>query len=522
MPASSGPAEPALRPQLPASACLLVVCILAERWVLGHEGASHAWQGPVSLSLVIASILAMAEGTGRGRGAACLCLALFLVALLACARSCLLVRSMDECELELGRVSGSGCVLDIETDSVQRRGSHTCRARVTLPSGRACGVWLRSPQRLFMGERLRCSTRWAALPPDDFGKASRMRGIVGSLRVMGVTSRGWQAGGMGRLRAWRARQLRHLAAERSDSAAWIAGVALGCPALARERGMDERLSRCGLSHLMAVSGSHLAIVSSVVGALLLRLGAKPLPRLLCALSTGFALVLLCGAPPSATRALLMACAAFGSEVSGRRRHAVSSLCLVGLMLALFDPALSGSLGFQLSLASVAGLCLFSWPVARLFHLALSSAAMRLPSSRRAPRRLRRIASSTLDLASASMVAQFSTLPLTCAYFGTFSLVSPLTNLLGAPPFALGLVLGLPGLLVSGTLPWSDLPLSASKTCFELLSVLVERISALPLAAVSLPNEPWLPPLLWAGEIALALLWLQPAAARGGPPPRHVS
>lgn len=512
MPASRARAGEGMpRPQIPTSAHLLVACVLVERAVLGGRlpppPPSHVTALVVaSCAMVVLAASSATVGDGLRLPVAGVILTLALSTSLAWALSGLLARGMGLCEAELGRVAGSSCTLLVESDSVCRRGSHSCRASVKLPSGRSCRVWLRSPQRVWMGELLRCSTRWSPLDQDGFGASSRMQGVVGSLRIVSISSRSWQPGPLGRLRAWRSDRLEGLFAQSTDSAAWIAGVALGSPALARERGMGERLSRCGLSHLLAVSGSHLAIATSIACTLLLRLDMPLAPRLAASLSLGMALVLLCGAPPSAVRALLMSASASGSELLGRRGHALSSLCLVGLVMALLDPSLSGSLGFLLSLVSVAGLCLLSWPTSQALRRVLGRLAPPWGMGRRRlPRPLSKLSSVTLDLASASLVAQVSTLPLCSSAFGTLSLVAPLSNLLAVVPFTLGLATGLPGLLLEGLLPWARLPLDVSRCCFELLSALVGALSALPLAAVGLPDWGGVEPLLWSGLVALALV-----------------
>ena len=142
--------------------------------------------------------------------------------------------------------------------------------------------------------------------------------------------------------------------------------------------------------------------------------------------------------------------------------------------------------------------------------------------RRLPRPLSKLSSVTLDLASASLVAQVSTLPLCSSAFGTLSLVAPLSNLLAVVPFTLGLATGLPGLLLEGLLPWARLPLDVSRCCFDLLSALVGALSALPLAAVGLPDWGGVEPLLWSGLVALALVRSCVRMEEGDHHGRHVS
>ena len=104
----------------------------------------------------------------------------------------------------------------------------------------------------------------------------------------------------------------------------------------------------GLTHLVAVSGANLAIVSGFV-LLLGRWGGlrgRALPLLAAASIAGF--VVLARPEPSVLRAAAMGALALLALATGRRRRSLAALAATVVVLLLVDPWLSRSYGFVLS------------------------------------------------------------------------------------------------------------------------------------------------------------------------------
>ena len=113
----------------------------------------------------------------------------------------------------------------------------------------------------------------------------------------------------------------------------------------------------GLSHLSAVSGTHLALV---VGALLgiLRLSRAPRWMTLPVLLIGIVLfVLLVQPKPSVIRAAVMGSIGALAVFAGRGRASFALLCLCVLVLLIYDPWFSTAPAFQLSVAATLGIVL---------------------------------------------------------------------------------------------------------------------------------------------------------------------
>lgn len=106
----------------------------------------------------------------------------------------------------------------------------------------------------------------------------------------------------------------------------------------------------GLLHLLAVSGSHLAIAAAL-GAWLLRVsGVAWWPRqlALAGLIAGYAW--LTSASPATLRALAMSLAVIAAGMLAREPHRLAAVSLAALVLLVIDPGNAGDIGFQLSSA----------------------------------------------------------------------------------------------------------------------------------------------------------------------------
>jgi competence protein ComEC len=259
--------------------------------------------------------------------------------------------------------------------------------------------------------------------------------------------------------------------------------------VSRDVTSDFRIS--GLSHVVAISGWHIAMLGAVVGGMLRGIGRRP--RTILVLLAISAYALFAGASPSILRAAVMASVVLLARESGRRGSATAALSLTVAGMALLDPAAISDVGFQLSAAATAGLLVWG-------TRARDWMERRLP--RRTPGWL-------IESLAVSTAAQAATLPLVLLQFGSLSLVSPLANLLIAPlvapamlltavAFACGgaIGLGVPAILFAPFAIGGSLVIGA-------MIAIAHFCAALPLASVAVP-----PPinLVAAAACAAALVW----------------
>ncbi len=267
------------------------------------------------------------------------------------------------------------------------------------------------------------------------------------------------------------------------------------------------LRRSGLAHVIAVSGLHVSFLAGFAATLLGR------RRRLSAVMTIGLLVFFAAAAgntPSVTRAACMQALLLIAPLADRENDPPTSLASVLMALLLWNPYSAASVSLQLSFAAVAGIFLFTGPLNRRW-------TAKLPRKPKGfwPKLRNRCARLFFASLSTTLGAMVFTTPLTAWYFGTVSLIAPLTNLLAlwavSYAFLGGLVTALVGLLLpaAGTfLGWV-----ASLPVWYLLW-LVSGLSELPFASVSAASV-YLG--LWmAMTYGLLFLWLLWRGGRGRP------
>ena len=260
-----------------------------------------------------------------------------------------------------------------------------------------------------------------------------------------------------------------------DRGALLRGLTLGDTA-ALDPATVELFRRAGLSHLLAVSGSNVAIVLGAVGLLVVRL---PLALRFLAGCAALALfVLVVGPEPSVLRAAAMGAVALLALLLGRPVEPLHALGLALVAVVGVRPQMVFSVGLQLSLAATAGLVLFARPL-----------AVALPIPR-----------PVAVILGATIAAQLAVAPVLVATFGELSLISPAANLLAVPAVAPATVLGVAGAVAGALDPGlGRLVVAAAGPFLSWILFWGERLGEVGWASVSIP-EVWAWPL---GAVVLA-------------------
>ena len=219
--------------------------------------------------------------------------------------------------------------------------------------------------------------------------------------------------------------------------------------------ITEAFRATGTSHLLAISGLHVALV---MGILLTSaegvLGRRRHLYLLIPLLGVWGYALLAGMSPSVSRAAVMATLFLVALALGRQSSLLTALALTAAVMAGLDPSLLGSVSFRLSFAAVAGIALlFPW---------LRDAGRALIERLRPPDSLALFLGWAADAVAVSLAATVATLPLLAFHFQSFSLLSvPLTVALlpALPPILLlSFVTALVGLIspaLAEVVGWAD-------------------------------------------------------------------
>lgn len=224
----------------------------------------------------------------------------------------------------------------------------------------------------------------------------------------------------------------------------------------------------GLTHLTAVSGANLVLLLGFVRAVAIGLGVRGRRLVAVSAVTVWVFVVLCLAEPSVVRAAamgLVALAALGS--GGRGRQGLRYLCVAVLVLVWWDPWISRSLGFVLSVAASAGLLMWASRWADVL-------------ARWAPRWL-------AEAVAVPLAAQLATQPIVTAISGQVSLVGLLANAVAGPLVGPATVFGFAAAGVSVVwLPLAKALAWVAGWCAQGLCWIAGLGDALPGAAAPVP------------------------------------
>lgn len=217
-------------------------------------------------------------------------------------------------------------------------------------------------------------------------------------------------GHMDALRDWLGAKMEELYPE--DQAGYMKGLVLGSSDDMNPE-VFRQFSALGLTHILAISGLHVAVFLYVVHALL-RLVRVPRERalLIMAALTPF-YVLLSGASPSVVRAGLMAVIGLLAAYANRLKDGLHLLSASAILMLLWNPSYIHNVGFQLSYLVTAGLIVGVAPVRAL-----------LPRWRKGK--------ALLDLVVVTLVAQFVSFPISIYYFNQWNPLSIPANFVFVP------------------------------------------------------------------------------------------
>ena len=256
------------------------------------------------------------------------------------------------------------------------------------------------------------------------------------------------------------------------------------------------LSRTGLSHMTAVSGMHMVFLVEMIFLLPGNRRWKSVAAI--PVMVGFAL--LTGMEPSVIRAAVMEIFLLLGPLLRRQYDPMTALSVALFLLLVQNPWAAGSVGLQLSFASVAGI-----------HLLLPKLLPeweRRPGESRRNRWLRRQLWRMRQGVALTLSAMVFTVPLTVLYFDMVSVIAPLSNLLVI--WSVALMMG--GGLITGVL-YGIWPLMGAVVAWPVriltwyVIVVVKGLSQLPFAALK-GDSSWIRFWLVAAYVMLGLYCLR--------------
>jgi len=194
---------------------------------------------------------------------------------------------------------------------------------------------------------------------------------------------------------------------------------------AMSKDFKDKLNITGLRHIIAVSGTHVVILSAIIMAILLAMGLWRSQAFYVAIVFLSFYVVFTGLSASGVRAGIMGGLYLLAQKLGRQSMGGRVIVIACAVMLLVNPLLLFyDVGFQLSFLAVMGLIYLEPVIKTLFKFIFKDKFKNL-----------------LTIFSTTFAAQIFTLPIMVYNFGNMSLVAPITNLLVLPVASLLLAFG---------------------------------------------------------------------------------
>jgi len=262
----------------------------------------------------------------------------------------------------------------------------------------------------------------------------------------------------------------------------LQGIILGDKS-AISQDIKDKFKFVGLSHTIAVSGMHVAVLSSIIMSFLLLLGLWRGQAFWGAAIFICIYIVLVGIPASAVRAGIMGVIYLSSQALGRQAVGARIIVLVAVLMLLANPLLLFyDIGFQLSFLAVSGLIYFE-PVFRSFIKFLTKKLLN--------KKIEGKYENAFTMFTVTISAQIFTLPIIIYNFGIVSVVSPITNILVVPIIYYVMFFGFLSSLVG--MVWGSLGWILSLPCYFLMTYFlwVVDIFAKPWAYKNVSGVSWI-------------------------------
>lgn len=257
-----------------------------------------------------------------------------------------------------------------------------------------------------------------------------------------------------------------------EASSLLQALVCGYTANLETSGLYSDYQSTGLAHLVAVSGSHLALINALIASVLQRFNTPK--KLLITIQLLFInlYLIFTALPVSGIRSGIMASLGLLSFVSKRRSSSLNVLSVCIIVMVAQNPRCASDVSFILSAGSTLGIILLTSFFS--FHFG---------------RRLPRSVTESLSLTCAASV---TTLPYSAALFAQLPLISPIANVVAAPFFAVICTTGIICVSLNQVMPTLTLPLLVvSGVEANILNEIVKLLASIPYACIPVSLDPTL-------------------------------
>ncbi|MCX6798409.1 MAG: ComEC/Rec2 family competence protein [Candidatus Falkowbacteria bacterium] len=241
---------------------------------------------------------------------------------------------------------------------------------------------------------------------------------------------------------------------------------------------NDNFSRVGLSHIIAISGSHITIISAIILDFFLLLGLSRRRSFYFSIIFLIFYVVLTGLQASALRSTIMGILVLWAYQSGRLANLLNILLISAAIMLIFQPnLLRADLGFQLSFAAVLGIIYIYPPLnKRLEAWSLKFKTKKYYSSWK----------NILNTLSLTLACQLATAPILISSFGRLSLIAPLSNILVLWTFPFLMIGLISALFLSFIIPGLNLVwFYPNYLLLKFIFIVVNLLATVPGAAIQL-------------------------------------
>ncbi|MFC1606993.1 DNA internalization-related competence protein ComEC/Rec2 [Candidatus Latescibacterota bacterium] len=174
---------------------------------------------------------------------------------------------------------------------------------------------------------------------------------------------------------------------------------------------SKQFARAGIAHILAVSGLHTGIITTIIFSILGPLSLSRRGKYLICMILLIFYAGICGFRPPVVRSVIMIGLASGAYFIGRRKDIENSLCAALIAVLAFDPSALRSPSLQLSFAAVWTITTFYSPIIE-----------RLGTQHSRP------VNFFISLSTVSVLASVGTAPVIAAHFGEVPLYGIFVNI----------------------------------------------------------------------------------------------
>ncbi len=252
----------------------------------------------------------------------------------------------------------------------------------------------------------------------------------------------------------------------------------------------------GISHIIVVSGMHLAIIMSAIFWCLDNLFYNKYIRTITATLVVISIVAICGFTMSVVRSAVMFLIAAFAPVLNHDNDSLNSIFAAITAVAIATPFAFFNISFQLSALST---LVIIWIVPVYYNIIVTRFCIKS-----------KMLKTILGVSLSSIFAVIFTLPVTIKIFGYVSIISPITNLLITYPTTVALIANILALALSA-LPlgyFLSYPLFwISASLSKVIIYVVNNLAKMPITVMVLPKSSfWLSIALIFGVIGYSTLY----------------